>query len=199
MTDKSPGFTIYGEPIRGRSCGSCKLCCTLLPVDLPRGKKLANEKCEHLCSKGCSIYEHRPMPCRYFNCRWLFDENTSNLRRPDKSGYVIDPMLDGILADERPIDVIQVWIDPERRDAHRDPALREYLSKMADIYGLPAIIRWDSKEAMLLIAPQLNSENEWVEIGGDKMNMRTEDDMKRLYNQAVRGEAEDGRGGDISE
>jgi len=192
MTDNKPGFTIYGEPIRGRSCGSCKLCCTLLPVELETSKKPANVKCQHVCSKGCSIYENRPAPCRYFNCRWLFDKHADNLRRPDKTGYVIDPMLDGILADEKAMDVIQVWVDPERRDAHRDPELREYLSRMFDIYRLPAIIRWSSTKAMFLIPPQATKEGEWMEIGGDHMNMKTEIEMKALYNQAVQEEIKDG-------
>lgn len=52
MTDDPGSITIYGQPIRGRSCGSCKLCCTLLPVDLPEGKKPANEKCRHVFSKA---------------------------------------------------------------------------------------------------------------------------------------------------
>lgn len=114
------------------------------------------------------------------------------MRRPDKTGYVIDPMLDGILANESPIDVIQIWVDPSRRDAHRDPALREYVAKIAEIYRIPAIVRWSSEEGMLLVAPILNADNEWVEYNGDKMNMRTEAEMKQLYNRALE---EDGKGG----
>ncbi len=187
MTDDKLSWVIYSETVRGRSCGSCKLCCTLLPVDLANRKKPANEKCEHLCSKGCSIYDHRADPCRYFNCRWLFDDRTGHLRRPDKVGYVIDPMLDGIVADGNPCDVIQVWVDPNRRDAHTDPALRDYLSKMAEIYGFPAIIRWSSTAAMLLVAPCLTESGEWVELVGDKMNLQTELEMKKIYNAAIQG------------
>lgn len=188
MNDESPSLVIYGDPVRGRSCGSCTLCCTLLPTDLPRGKKLANEKCENICSKGCKIYETRPLPCRAFSCRWLFDEHTDKLRRPDKTGYVIDPMLDGIVANGQAVDVFQVWVDPHRRNAHRDPALREYLSKMAEIFRLPAIIRWSSEEAMMLIAPCLNPTKDWMEITRDKMTQKTEDEMKLIYHQAQMGE-----------
>jgi len=186
MTDDNQSFAIYGLPVRGRSCGSCKLCCTLLPVDLANRKKPANEKCENLCSKGCSIYDNRPDPCRYFNCRWLFDDRTGNLRRPDKVGYVIDPMLDGITANGNPVNVIQVWVDPKKRDSHRDPALRDYLSEMAEIYGFPAIIRWSSTDAMFLAAPSLTEGKEWMEISGEQMTMRTEEDMKIIYDQAVK-------------
>lgn len=139
------------------------------------------------------------MPCRAFLCRWLFDDRTSNMRRPDKTGYVIDPMLDGILINNEAVDVIQVWVDPERRDAHRDPALRDYLFQIADIYKLPSLIRWSSTEAMLLVPPQMNEQNEWGEIYGDKMTIRSENEMKKLYQQAVAGEQKDGGGCDISE
>lgn len=189
MTEDTPSFVIYGQPIRGRSCGSCTLCCTLLPVDLTNGKKPANQKCEHVCSKGCHIYESRPNPCRYFNCRWLFDDRTGNLRRPDKVGYVIDPMLDGIIANGDPVSVIQVWVDPKNRDAHRDPALRDYLSEIAKTYGFPAIIRWSSTDAMFLAAPSLTESKEWLELSGDKMNMRTEEEMRNIYNLASIGKS----------
>jgi hypothetical protein len=177
MTEENKGFTIYGLPVRGRSCGSCKLCCTLLPVDLPEGKKPANVKCRHLCSKGCSIYENRPTPCEYWSCRWLFDEATADLHRPDKCGYVIDSMLDTILADGEPVEVVQVWVDPARRDAHRDPRLRAYLMWIAETYRMPAIIRWSSSEGIVLIAPPLSKENEWLEIDS---GMKSHEEMTQL-------------------
>lgn len=177
MTDDPGSITIYGQPIRGRSCGSCKLCCTLLPVDLPEGKKPANEKCRHVFSKGCSIYENRPIPCRYWSCRWLFDEATANLRRPDKTGYIIDSALDTILAEGEPVEVFQVWVDPERRDAHRDPALRAFLLEMATRYRLPAIIRWSSSDGMVLVAPPMTKDREWLELTS---NMKSSEEMTEL-------------------
>ena len=142
MTDAGPQaaarepWTIYGEPVRGRSCGSCTLCCTLLPVELPSGPKPANARCPHSYSKGCRIYARRPDPCRYWSCRWLFDPATAGLKRPDQSGVVIDAALDTILADGRPLDVLQIWCDPNRRDAHRDPAVRAYLADVARRTGM---------------------------------------------------------------
>ena len=49
-------------------------------------------------------------------------DGRSGIRRPDLAGYAIDPMLDTILVDKQPVEVIQVWVDPARREAHRDPA-----------------------------------------------------------------------------
>jgi hypothetical protein len=177
MSDETPPFVIYGPPVKGRSCGSCKACCTWLPVDLPEGKKPAGVKCRHLFSKGCSIYEHRPTPCEYWSCCWLFHEDTEGLKRPDKGGYIIDSSLDTILADDKPVDVIQVWIDPNRREAHRAPELRAYILHVAEKYGMPAIIRFGSYDGYVLIAPPLSQDNDWMEISS---NMRTEAEMTEM-------------------
>jgi hypothetical protein len=164
MSGAAPGLLIFGLPVRNRSCGACTLCCTLPPVDLPRGKKLAGERCEHVCSKGCRIYARRPDPCRVWQCRWLFDPATAGLRRPDHSGYIVDPMPDTILSNGQPVDVLQVWVDPKRRDAHRDPALRAYLLGVAETHRMPAIVRWSSTDGMVLAAPCFNEEGEWLEL-----------------------------------
>lgn len=142
---QSEGFTIYAGPTLGRSCGGCKACCTQVPVKLPWGHKLANERCAKLVSRGCSVYADRPLPCRYWSCRWLFDSETAGLKRPDISGYIIDSMLDTILADCKPVEIMQVSCDPNRPDAHSDPALRNYLEHMHATRGLIALIRWSSQ------------------------------------------------------
>ena len=52
-----------------RKCGDCRECCFTLGVaeiDKPEFKA-----CEYQCSIGCGIYEHRPLPCRVFDCLWL--------------------------------------------------------------------------------------------------------------------------------
>lgn len=165
MTDDA--WTIYGPPVRGRRCGGCTACCITLPVP-PMGKG-ANERCPKLCSRGCSIYSTRPTACRLFMCRWLMDESTAGLRRPDKAGYVIDPSLDRIVANGTPVDCVQIWVDPKRPDAHRDPALRAWLAGVADRYGLIALVRWNSRDAMALVAPALTSDGEWLEA---ESNMR---------------------------
>ncbi len=164
----SEPWTIYGQPIRGRSCGSCTVCCTWVPVERPLNKP-AGVACQHLCSKGCRIYAIRPDVCKYWNCAWLYQEATANMRRPDKVGYCIDPMLQTILIDHRPTDVIQVWVDPARPDAHRDPALRAYLALMAERHRTPALVRWahpgaqEGRDAMVLVAPGMSDDGDWIE------------------------------------
>ena len=158
------GFLIYGDPVRGRSCGGCTLCCTLVPVQLPTGDKPANTRCPALsATKRCRIYAARPRVCRMWSCRWLFDDDTAELRRPDHAGYVIDPMLDTVLIDGKPVEVLQVWCDPKRPEAHRDPALRAYLEGIAAEYRLPAIVRYDSARAFGLFAPPITDDGQWFE------------------------------------
>jgi hypothetical protein len=163
-TDPETGWTIYSDQhIRGRKCGGCTACCTMVAVELPEGHKPANVRCRYLRSSGCSIYRDRPEPCVYWSCRWLFDPETADLRRPDRAGYIVDPQFSTIMLDGKPIDAIQVYVDPARPDAHQDPALRAYLARMAERFRVVAIVRWGHDEAMALGAPCLTSSGEWEE------------------------------------
>jgi hypothetical protein len=74
-----------GEPQKGRSCGTCTLCCTQLEIESKPGystrldtaediAKPAGKACSYLTAQGCSIYEARPLVCRQFACDWLLGE-----------------------------------------------------------------------------------------------------------------------------
>jgi hypothetical protein len=178
------GWTIFADRnTRGRQCGSCKACCTAIPVDLPEGKKPANVRCRHLKSRGCGIYEHRPKPCVYWSCRWLMDETTADIRRPDHCGYIIDAMPDTILADGRPVECVQIWVDPNRRDVHRDPPLRAWLEDVHRRHGYIAMVRWGSAEGVLLVPPAASDTGEWLELG-EQTTLLTEGEMKAKLNEA---------------
>src|SRR5437879_280323 len=102
-----------------RRCGGCTLCCRLLPMKarphadtmevvramiergigapkdftgmIPDFDKPAGERCSHQrTGKGCAIYTKRPFGCRFWNCAWLANADTADLRRPDRSHYVVD-------------------------------------------------------------------------------------------------------------
>lgn len=156
----------------GRHCGSCQLCCKLLPVrELDKG---ANTRCRHQSfSKGCKVY-HRPgMPisCKLWSCRWLTDEATTGLPRPDRAHYVIDIMPDFVTAKEgdmsAEIEVIQLWVDPLYPEAHRDPALRKYLERLCDQRGAMVLVRYNSESGFCLIPPGMNNTGKWIEHGGE--------------------------------
>jgi len=93
----------------------------------------------------------------------LVDESTPDLRRPDHAGYVIDMMPDFITietadgAQQRP--VIQIWCNPRTPDAHRDPALRAWLEDQ----GATALVRFNSRRAIILFPPGSTDEPGWVE------------------------------------
>jgi hypothetical protein len=149
----------------GRQCGTCSLCCKLLPVR-SLGKK-DNERCRHQkAGKGCAVYAklHTIAPeCRVWSCRWLVDPGAAGLPRPDRCHYVIDIMPDFIVQErpEGPVryPVIQVWVDPGFPDAHRDPHLRAWLITQNTM----ALIRVGAMDGFVLVPPELSGTGDWYE------------------------------------
>lgn len=167
-------------PKTGRQCGDCNLCCKLLPVSdnepWRKGEpinKPAGVPCPHQRHrKGCAIY-HTAMPfcCKAWNCRWLVNDDTADLPRPDRAHYVIDVMPDYVTlqhnetGETQNIQVVQVWIDPSYPDAHRDPAFRRYLERRG-AEGTAAVVRFNSKDAITIFPPSLVSDGQWHEVTG---------------------------------
>jgi hypothetical protein len=167
-----------------RQCGGCTLCCKLLPVH--EGKivdgvdnpfsfhKNAGERCQYQShAKGCTVYGKATMPraCRVWNCRWLVNDDTGNLSRPDRSHYVIDIMPDYVtMKDDETgkvdkVEVVQIWCDPNYANAHRDPALRAYLLRRAE-EGIIGLVRYSSADAFAIIPPTMAADKQWHEHGG---------------------------------
>lgn len=153
-----------------RRCGDCSLCCKLLLV--PPLQKAAGERCRFQnFHKGCAVYHTVKMPpeCGLWNCRWLVNDDADDLSRPDRSHYVLDLMpdfvtvRDDVTGEAQNIQVVQIWVDPHHRDAHRDPALRRWLMRRAE-KGIAALIRFNTKEALAVFAPPFDSAGKWREI-----------------------------------
>lgn len=150
-------------PALDRKCGGCQLCCQLLPV--VELNKLAGEKCRFQRFRtGCSIHDRKPMACTLWNCMWLVEPLTHDLKRPDKAGYVIDIMPDsiGIRHNDNGqiehVPAIQIWVDPARKDKwHTDRALEAFLIKHAHLKGTVALIRFNASDAAILIPANLSS------------------------------------------
>ena len=164
MTGAPRAWTDVGPPVRGRSCGTCTSCCTLVPVLLDEGVKPATTRCPHQRAKGCGIYPTRPRACAVWSCRWLFDPDTAAMRRPDHAGYIVDPGADTAIRDGKPVQVVQVWCDPARRDAWQEPALLAYLDGIAQRHGMSALIRWGSNEGLAVLAPCLSPTGDWLGV-----------------------------------
>jgi len=155
-----------------RQCGDCTLCCKLVPV-VELDKK-AGERCRYQRhGKGCVVYNTSRMPtgCHFWNCRWLVNDDTGDLSRPDRAHYVIDIMPDYIVVTDETtgvttnVEVIQIWCDPDYPDAHRDPALRRYLERRA-AEGKIALVRYNQSDAFAIMPPSMTSDRQWHEHTG---------------------------------
>jgi hypothetical protein len=148
-----------------RQCGDCTLCCKLLPVrSLGKG---SGERCRHQQHhKGCKVYANLlavAPECRLWNCRWLVDD-AGDTKRPDRAHFVVDVMPDFVRADDGDgniveVPVVQVWVDPDYPDAHRDPALREWLDRTGQV----ALVRYSSGDGFCLFPPSRMASGEWLE------------------------------------
>ncbi len=79
---------------------------------------------------------------------------------------------DDVTGEALNIQVVQIWVDPQHRDAHRDPALRRWLIRRAE-KGIAALIRFNSKEALAVFAPPFDSAGQWREITSGVSTGRT--------------------------
>jgi hypothetical protein len=163
-------------PPGGRHCGSCSLCCRLVPV-ATLGKE-AGQKCwyaRHQAKGCCSVYHTptQPAVCQVWSCYWLIDSAFPG-NRPDRSHYVVDVMPDWIVARqdgiEQRVPVLQIWVDPTYPDAHRDPRLRAWIAQTAERTGMCGLVRYghhspgDTLPAdLVLIPPHLTTTKEWYE------------------------------------
>lgn len=162
-----------GDGMTARKCGDCQLCCRLLPVR--ELSKLDNVRCRYQRhGKGCSVHGTGAMPrsCALWSCRWLVQpEATSGLSRPDRVGYVIDIMPEFITARDDAtgeishVQVVQVWIDPSRPHAHKDPALRAYLEQRGR-ENIAGLVRRSASDGFVLAPPNMTGGKGWMELNG---------------------------------
>jgi len=78
------------NPVPGRDCGDCTICCEYLKVDIPELQKPAGTMCPNcIINKGCAIYETRPQLCRDWLCGWRETRVMGDEWRPDRSGILV--------------------------------------------------------------------------------------------------------------
>jgi hypothetical protein len=78
---------------RGRSCGTCALCCKL--VGIAELNKPMGQWCPHCLKRGgCGIYPSRPEECRTFNCGWLTNAEIGEEWLPTRSKMVLHHVTD---------------------------------------------------------------------------------------------------------
>jgi Fe-S-cluster containining protein len=84
--------------VQGRGCGTCSLCCKVLPVQ--ELNKPAGQWCVHaMPGSGCGIHAARPHACRRFFCSWRLDPNFGPEWKPDVSRFVLsaDPVQQALM------------------------------------------------------------------------------------------------------
>jgi hypothetical protein len=137
--------------------------------------KPAGLKCPHQHFGGCRVYEKRPMGCRLWSCRWLVGEDTQELRRPDRVGYVIDLVQDYITIEYEgtatKIDVVQIWIDPKRKDDWRkDDQLWEFMARRGK-ENMATVLRYNSRDVRIIFPPVMSDDHQWHEVDDKKVNV----------------------------
>ena len=131
------------EPVPGRSCGTCTLCCKLMKVselDKPSGTW-----CKHVVQgKGCGTYETRPHSCRAFLCGYLSTESLSDAWYPGRCKIVLSSSERGITAQ----------IDPSRPDVWRQAPYYEQFKSWARVMSPMGRIRlWRIGARAIVILP----------------------------------------------
>jgi hypothetical protein len=167
-----------------RVCGSCTLCCKLIPVE--ELAKPAGHRCQHVrTGKGCSIYARRPWSCREWSCLWLKgteDDEPLPLRRPDRVHYVIDEVPDIIRATNNEtgavdqLDVLQIWCDPAWPMAVEDD---KQLLALIERVGLIALVRFDSSKGYVIFPPSRSGDGQWHRQNADRS-----DDLRDAQREA---------------
>lgn len=167
-----------------RACGSCTSCCSLVPVESL--KKPAGQRCRfQRIGRGCAIYSNRPLDCRAWSCKWLTNDDTADLRRPDFSHYVVDMIPDFITIHPEghpplTMPIIQVWCDPNYPEAWRDPKLLEYLERRGK-EGFAALIRYGNERGISVFPPSITGAG-WVENAGSAIGKEDEHSFDEIMN-----------------
>jgi len=100
---------IAASDVEKKPCGSCAMCCKVIPIDEPSIGKPAGKWCKHWSkAKLCTIYEQRPQSCSAFQCLWTLVPQLGEEARPDKSKAVLAIYGEGVLV---------VYCDPLFPDA----------------------------------------------------------------------------------
>ena len=157
-----------------RRCGDCQLCCKLVPVKSLG--KTAGRRCRYQkAGKGCTVHarlETVSPSCRYWNCRWLVNDDTGAMSRPDRAHYVIDIMPDFITirndetGEAQHVEAVQVWLDPDYPEAERDPPLLAYLERRSH-ENKCGLLRWDNARGVVVFPPKLSADGQWHFVGSD--------------------------------
>lgn len=148
--------TLVSEPVAGRSCGTCTLCCKVF--DVPSLEKPAGQWCKH-CSpgRGCGIHETRPQHCRSFHCMWMTTDFLGPDWKPERSKFVltIDPASRNLLVQVDPGQPGAWKVAPYYAQFKRwaEAAIREHKHVIVFIGKSATVVLPDKDVALGVIGP----------------------------------------------
>lgn len=133
------------EPPSGRTCGGCTRCCEVVPVKEIGLKPFT--RCPKLrdwtsaAGPGCSIYANRPYSCRAWSCLWLKSAQLPDEMRPDKSGIVVDEIIELISVTEKATGketertAAQMWVAKGHEDDWNLPEIMGGIGALVEHVG----------------------------------------------------------------
>lgn len=102
-------------------CGTCTLCCELLPIK--QLNKHHSKLCEFCINDSCSIYPTRPEECKNFKCLFLNRELPSKLR-PDQTHIIFEKIDD--------VDAYLMLVDPKYPEAYKANIVESFCLQLLD-------------------------------------------------------------------
>jgi len=79
------------QPVPGRVCGGCTVCCKELMINEPELKKPSGVLCTHCApGQGCQIHANWPRLCREWFCGWRYMPQLDESWRPDRCGILVE-------------------------------------------------------------------------------------------------------------
>jgi hypothetical protein len=82
------------QPLPGRRCGACTVCCVELGIEDPDLSKPDGVACPHLVEQGgCGVYDRRPKTCASWLCGWRVMAVLGDSMRPDRSRVLLVPEI----------------------------------------------------------------------------------------------------------
>jgi hypothetical protein len=144
---------LFGEPVVGRACGECAVCCVLPRIDTPELKKTAGVACPECTGHGCGIYAARPPICHTFECGWKRVADMPPEARPDRLGFMLSIDKADVPADvfDNLYFMASAIQDPM---SLRTPLASGVLAALARSV-LPVYIYWDGLKTMVHPHPPL--------------------------------------------
>ncbi len=142
--------------VSGRTCGSCSLCCKVMPVQALN--KPAGQWCVHAVpGSGCAVHADRPSACRSFFCAWRLDPNLGPEWKPEASRLVLstDPARRALMVTVDPGMPLAWKRAPyyARLKQLSDMAFRQDQKVLVDLRGHITVILPDRDVAIGVVAP----------------------------------------------